>query len=92
MAERFIAAGLAHLERGEAAVLALLLPSDFDSAGGRRRFFADCPRFSAKIALTRRIVWFERTDGIREAPKENHAWYMWERADLPWGPLLLYGP
>ena len=92
MAERFIGAGLKHLERGEAAMLALLLPSDFDSAGGRRRFFADCPRFSAKITLTKRITWFQRTDGIRPAPKENHCWCVWTRADRPWGPLLLYGP
>jgi hypothetical protein len=44
--------------------------------------------------LTRRIVWFERRDGERAAPKENHAWYCWQstpvRTCLP--PLTLYAP
>jgi hypothetical protein len=92
-AEAFIATGLAHIERG-GNCLALLLPVDFDSAGRRRRFFADCPWFAAKIVLTRRIVWFERHDGVREAPKENHAWFVWQRTTLQVRvpPLTLYAP
>ena len=75
-AEAFVEAGLRRITpRG---FLALLLPADFDSAVTRRRFFADCPYFCAKIVLTRRIVWFERRDGERPAPKENHAWYCWQ--------------
>jgi hypothetical protein len=44
--------------------------------------------------LTRRIVWFERTDNVREAPKENSAWFCWAysplRAHRP--PIILYAP
>jgi len=92
-AEAFIETGLKHLSHG-VSLLALLLPVDFDSAGRRRRFFADCPAFAAKIVLTRRIVWFPRSDGIRAAPKENHAWFIWQRTLLKTrtSPLVLYAP
>jgi hypothetical protein len=92
--EAFIAAGLRYLADAGNGLLALLLPTDFDAAGRRRGLFADCPWFAAKIVLTRRIVWFARSDGVREAPKENHAWFVWERtalrARVP--PLTLYAP
>ena len=93
LAEGFIETGLKHLTRG-VSLLALLLPVDFDSAGKRRAFFADCPSFAAKIVLTRRIVWFPRSDGIRAAPKENHAWFVWQRTLLRTRtpPLVLYAP
>jgi hypothetical protein len=44
--------------------------------------------------MTRRIVWFERTDGEREAPKENHGWFIWQRTALQVraAPVTLYGP
>ena len=92
LAVKFIEAGLTRIFRG--GFLALLLPVDFDSAGTRRRLFCDCPYFTAKIILTRRIIWFERTDGEREAPKENYAWFIWSRPVLRVGrlPLTLYGP
>jgi hypothetical protein len=91
-AEAFIESGLRHIARG--GLLALLLPTDFDSAGRRRPLFQNNPWFCAKIVLTRRIVWFERPDGDRAAPKENHAWYCWQRAPLraSRAPLTLYGP
>ena len=87
LAEAFIAAGLRRIYSGGS--LCLLLPVDFDSAVTRRRFFCNCPLFVAKIVLVRRIVWFERCDGIRAAPKENSAWFVWERRALraPWPPL-----
>jgi len=52
------------------------------------------PWFAAKIVLTRRIVWFPRTDGVRAAPKENHAWFVWQRTALKTRtpPLMLYAP
>jgi hypothetical protein len=34
----------------------------------RARYFGDCPEFVGKIVLRERIVWFQRRDGIREAP------------------------
>lgn len=85
-AEAFIEAGLRRMSRGE--------PADFDSAKTRVRFFGDCPAFLAKIVLTKRIVWFERSDGIREAPKENSAWYLWSQPDALRirRPIILYAP
>jgi hypothetical protein len=91
-AEAFITAGLHCIRHG--GLLALLLAADFDSAARRRGLFAGCEWFAAKIVLTRRIVWFERADGIRAAPKENHAWYLWQRTPLRirHAPQLLYAP
>jgi hypothetical protein len=91
-AERFIEVGLQHIATG--GTLALLLPVDFDSAKTRPRFFQNCPQFVAKIVLTRRIVWFRRTDGKREGPKENHAWYLWscEALRARRHPIILYAP
>jgi hypothetical protein len=93
LAVAFIEAGLAWTEK-RGGLLALLLPCDFDSAKTRARFFRDCPHFLAKIVLTRRIVWFERNDGIREAPKENSAWFIWQRNLLRVhrSPMVLYAP
>jgi|SRR5215471_11390160 len=93
LAEKFICTGLRHLDHG-AHLLALLLSTDFDSAKTRSVFFADCPTFMAKIVLRERAVWFERNDGVREAPRENHAWYVWQRTLLKTRtpPILLYGP
>src|SRR5262249_18015377 len=71
---------------------ALLLPCDFDSAKTRARYFAGCPHFVAKIVLTKRIVWFERDDGVRVCPKENHAWFVWQKSPLRvrHAPVILY--
>jgi hypothetical protein len=92
LAVKFIEVGLTRIPRG--GFLALLLPVDFDSGVTRRPFFCDCPYFTGKIVLTRRIVWFERTDGEREAPKENYAWFVWSRPVLRHRPppITLYGP
>jgi hypothetical protein len=87
LAERFIAVGIERIRFG--GFLALLLPADFDSAARRRKYFAQCPLFAAKIVLTTRIVWFERHDGEREAPKENHSWYLWDRAHTG-APRIIY--
>jgi hypothetical protein len=89
----FIETGLTRIRRHR-GILALLLPRDFDSAKTRTRYFADCPEFVATIVLLRRVAWFQRSDGIREAPKENSAWFLWERGALrvrrP--PITLYAP
>ncbi len=60
--------------------VAMLLPLAWDSAKTRRPFFADCPAFYAKLALTSRITWFERAPepGKKEhGPSEQHAWFVW---------------
>ena len=89
LAVKFIEAGL---RRG--GTLALLLPIDFDSAKTRAHLFSDCPSFLCKIVLRRRIVWFDRTDGTKEAPKENHCWCIWSTPVLriPHQPVVLYAP
>jgi hypothetical protein len=91
-AEAFITAGLHYIARG--GLLALLLSTDFDSGSTRRELFQHCPRFYAKIELTKRVVWFERLDGRLEQPRENHAWYIWQRTPLRVreSPRVLYAP
>jgi hypothetical protein len=90
LADAFVVRGLEWVVR-TGATLVLLLPTDFDAAVKRRRFFRDCPLFDTKIIITGRITWFERTDGERAAPKENSAFYVWRpRAERP--PALLYAP
>jgi hypothetical protein len=94
VAEGFIKIGLQLLAPG--GLLALLLPLDFDSAISRHDLFGGCWQFMGKIILLRRIVWFERTDGERAGPKENHAWFIWTAepsAMLPWAhtePVIRY--
>lgn len=92
LATAFIEVGLRHITKptrviSNHACLALLLPCDFDSAKTRARFFADCEHFVGKIVLTKRIVWFRRDDGVREAPKENHSWFIWQRSAVARAPL-----
>jgi hypothetical protein len=93
-AEGFIKVGLRLLPPG--GLLALLLPLDFDSAITRHDLFGGCPHFRGKIVLLRRIVWFARMDGKREAPKENHAWFVWTNGPsdmLAWAhsePVIRY--
>ena len=72
----------------------MLLPANFDCAKERRKYFIDCPHFHCRLALTKRPVWFIRNDGKEEAPKEDIAWFLWQR-NLPQKmvpPRLLYGP
>ena len=78
-AEAFIETGIRRLGNG---FLALLLPAEFDSAVTRRRFFDECPAFTAKIILTRRVKWFENPANPKINPKENSAWFLWEGAIL----------
>jgi hypothetical protein len=85
----FIKAGLRRLDQ-HGGVLALLLAVDCDSAVHRPPYFKDCPDFDSKIVLTRRIIWFARTDGKRPQPKENHAWYIWRRPRRGRPPIILY--
>lgn len=76
MAESFIRHALG-LTKDVNGFVAMLLPIDFDSAKTRRDIFADCPAFSRKIVLTKRIVWFDKGDGTSN-PSANHAWFCWD--------------
>jgi hypothetical protein len=87
----FIESGLRRIaEHG--GMLALLLSTDFDSAVTRNEFFRNNPFFCGRIILTARPVWFKRSDGEREAPKENVCWYLWQRPTLrfPPAPAVFY--
>ena len=88
----FIEAGLRRLPIG--ATLTLLLPCDFDSGKTRPRYFGDCPDFVGKIVLRRRVKWFEHPDKPNMTPKENSAWYLWQRSPLrvARSPIILYAP
>jgi hypothetical protein len=55
--------------------VAMLLRTDFDHAKTRKHLFADHKAFSKKLVLTKRIKWFEGTNG---SPSFNHAWFIWD--------------
>lgn len=58
MAQKFIEHALRLMEPID-GVVAMLLSSEYDYADTRRHLFADCPAWSKKINLTKRIVWFD---------------------------------
>ena len=58
--------------------VAMLFPMDFDAAPGRADLFRDHPAWHKKVVLTKRIVWFAREDGQKEAPSMHHAWYLFD--------------
>jgi len=87
LADAFIRRGLERMR--DYGFLALLLPIDFDSAGGRADVFDECPCFAAKIVLRKRIKWF---DGPA-SPSQNHAWFLWSNDMRPKAnAVILYAP
>jgi hypothetical protein len=71
--------------------VAMLLKVDFDSAGGRRRLFADHPAFAVKYVLTRRIRW-ANLEQSAAGPTENHAFYIWDWRKRGGAPSIGYLP
>jgi hypothetical protein len=73
-------------------LVAMLLRTDFDHAKSRTHLFRDCPAFSKKLVLMKRIAWFVEADGKPKAsPSFNHAWYIWNwKHSGP--PTIGYGP
>jgi hypothetical protein len=68
-------------------VVAMLLRTDFDHAKTRAHLFAAHRAFAKKIALTQRIVWFDKPGA---APSYNHSWFVWDwQQSGP--PVLAYG-
>lgn len=68
--------------------VAMMLPENYDCAKTRKHLFGDNPFFSKKVALTKRIVFFDRPGA---APSSNHAWYLWDATHT--GPATLgYAP
>ena len=57
-----------------APFVAMLLPSEWDTAQGRDHLF-DYGRFHKKIVITKRIRWIPGSTG---SPSSNHAWFIWD--------------
>lgn len=89
--EKVIERALLLMQPARGAV-AMLLRVDYDSAKTRAHLFRDCPAWSKKIVLTKRIMWFEPEPGKKKSsPSENHAWYVWSwRHRGP--PIIGYAP
>lgn len=91
LAVKFIEHAL-HLTKPRLGKVAMLLRVDFDSAGGRRKLFADHPAFAAKLVLTKRIRWTNLSQSAA-GPTQNHAWLLWDWAKAPETlPVLRYLP
>ena len=60
-----------------APFVAMLLPSEWDTAKGREHLFGMCGRFDRKIVITKRIRWIPGSTG---SPSANHAFYIWHLA------------
>src|SRR5271169_3897321 len=73
---------------GISEYVAMLLRADYDSARTRQHLFGGCSIFDKKIVLTKRIKWFEDSNG---SPSFNHAWFIWDRRHSG-PPTLAYGP
>lgn len=57
----------------------MLLAADYDHAGNRRHLFRDHPAFKHRIALSRRIKWFDPPPGQKSSgPSTYHAWFVWD--------------
>ncbi len=80
------------LTESRGGMVAMLLRTDFDHAKSRTHLFRDCPAFSKKLVLMKRICWFVEDNGKPKAsPSFNHAWYIWDWRHEG-APTLAYGP
>jgi hypothetical protein len=84
LAQEFIEHALKLMCPGRGAV-AMLLSAQYDFAKTRQHLFG--PPFAKKLALTRRIVWFEPKIA---SPSENHCWMIWDWQYIG-PPTLAYG-
>jgi len=55
--------------------VAMLLPHGWDMAQERAHLFEGCPDWRQKIAIRKRIRWFE---GSKGNPRGHHAWFLWD--------------
>jgi hypothetical protein len=69
LATEFVERALAQV-----SVVAMLLPFEWDAAGGRVELFRR-KNFAMKLTLTRRIQWV----GLQHtaSPRKHHAWFVW---------------
>jgi hypothetical protein len=87
LAQAFIEHAL-RLTEPVSGMVAMLLRADYDHARTRQHLFGGCDCFALKLALTRRIVWFEGGPG---SPSTNHAWHLWDHRHRG-PPTLTYAP
>jgi hypothetical protein len=80
------------LTRPVNGMVCLLLPVNYDCATRSRRTRLFEPPFVTKIILRRRITWIARTDGVKEAPSSNHAWFIWDWRAPKTPPTIRYYP
>jgi 16S rRNA A1518/A1519 N6-dimethyltransferase RsmA/KsgA/DIM1 with predicted DNA glycosylase/AP lyase activity len=76
LADAFIKRAL-ELTEPQRGVVAMLVQTDFDHAATRQHLISEHPAFTLKLALTKRIRWFEKRDGDK-SPSYNHAWLVWD--------------
>lgn len=86
LAVAFVEHALALTEPVRGRVI-MLLPSDWDCAKTRTRFFEPFEGHITKVTLTRRIRWTNLKQSVA-GPSGNHAWYIWDHArkgrDMRW--------
>ena len=80
LAQEFIERAL-HFD--DTRIVAMLLRTDFDHAARRAHLFAGFAMFAKKV-VTKRIRWFEDSNG---SPSFNHCWMIWDRQHR--GPPIL---
>lgn len=73
LAQEFVEHAINLTKRHDGKV-AMLLNNNWDAAKGNS-LFTSMPCFKKKIVITKRIRWIEGSTG---APRENHAWYIWD--------------
>jgi hypothetical protein len=61
------------MRHGGNRIVAMLLRTDFDQPVAARIY---CPMFAKKVVLTKRIRWFEDSNG---SPSFNHCWMIWDQ-------------
>jgi hypothetical protein len=70
-------------------LVAMLLPEGWDMAQERIHLFEGHPAWRRKIAIRKRIRWFEGTKGN---PRAFHAWFLWDWAPGVAMPTTYWNP
>lgn len=88
VAQQFVEHALKLMEPVQ-GVVAMLLPLGWDMAQERVHLFEMNPAWRRKIAIRKRIRWFE---GSKGNPRAYHAWYIWDCRNLGALPTTYWNP
>lgn len=88
IAQRFVEHAL-ELMRPVEGTVAMLLPHGWDMAQERQHLFEPHPAWRRKIAIRKRIRWFEGTTGN---PRGFHSWFLWDCRNLGALPTAYWNP